>query len=212
MVEPEVGKGGTEEGTRRRFPVRLVVAVVIALFVASTALAYELGTQGATASSTPNYPSSAVPVMLTINNPFDTTNNGSADQYSPANFSVPAHTLLEFVITNYDNGVNPPPSKYTNVSGVNGNCIYLNASAAGLGACAHSLPGDQIVHTFTVPALNLSVPVPTAANTSAGASGSQVIFFVTFDTPGSYTWQCMAPCDAWSMDAPGFMEGTLTVT
>ena len=202
----------TVDAPKRRFPVRLVVAVTVALFVASTALAYELGTQGAAASPGPNNPSSAVPVTLTINNPFDTANNGSADQYSPANFSVPANTLLEFVITNYDNGVNPPPPQYTNASGVNGNCVYVNATPAGLGPCSHSLPADQIAHTFTIPALSLNVPVPTAANTSAGASGAQVIFIASFDTPGSYTWQCMAPCDPWSMETPGFMQGTMTVT
>ncbi|HUZ79741.1 MAG TPA: hypothetical protein VMV28_03885 [Thermoplasmata archaeon] len=189
---------------------RAVVAVVIALFISSGALAYELGNQWGAPGTSGN--PSAIPVILTINNPFNTANNGSMDQFAPANLSVTAGALLEFVIVNYDSGVNPPPPQYATASGVVGDCIYVSSSPAGLGPCSHSLPEDQIAHTFTIPILNVNVPVPAATNVTPGSSGAQVIFFVSFASVGSYTWMCMAPCDPTSMQAPGFMSGTVTVT
>ena len=211
VMSKEEGNEKSEGDPSRRFPLRTVVVVVIAFFVASTALSYKVVTQAFSPGSISSS-AAAIPVVLAINNPFNTVNNGSMDQYSPANFSVPSHTLLEFIIVNYDNGVNPPASQYTTVSGVVGNCIYVSASPSGLGPCTHSVPADQIAHTFTSPSLKLNVPVPAAQNTSSGATGAVVIFFATFDTPGAYVWMCMAPCDGQSMVSPGFMQGTMTVT
>lgn len=196
----------------RKPPVGVVVALTVALFIASTTLAYEIGTQGASATSGSGESSLPSPVLLAINNPFNTAVNGSADQYSPANFSVPSNVPLEFIVTNYDNGINPPSPDYANVSGVTGDCVYLSSTPAGLGECSHSVAVGAVAHTFTIPTLGLNVPVPAVTDTAPGASGVVVVFFAEFSTPGAYHWVCMAPCDPASMVTPGFMQGTMTVT
>lgn len=200
-----------QKAPERRFPTRLATLLVIALFLASTALAYEVGSQAGPGNASAATPSSALPVLLSINNPFDTANNSTMDQYAPANFSVPSNTLLEFILVNYDGGLNEPAAQYTNVNGTLNDCIYFESTSAGLGPCSHSLSASRVAHTFTVPALHLNVPVP-AASTTPGGAGATVIFFATFATPGTYTWLCMAPCDPASMATPGFMQGTITVT
>ncbi len=143
-------------------------------------------------------------VYLAINaNP---DRNQSTDQYTPANFTVPSHTALVFVITNYDNGENAPASIYTQVNGTVGNLEYLNGSATGVS----SIPVGQVSHTFTIlrgPYAGFSVALP-----AAGSSAPSVISFTAyFNSTGTFTWQCMAPCDSYSMAGLGFMMGTMTV-
>ncbi|MGA8664382.1 MAG: hypothetical protein WB809_04860 [Thermoplasmata archaeon] len=155
-------------------------------------------------------------VLLAINNPFDTANNSSTDQYAPANFSVPANTLLEFTITNYDTGQNPvEPVSEANVNGTVDNCIYLNSTPTSLGPCVHSVSPGFVVHTFSFesgPYAGFNIPIPSAINTpSEGGVGTTVTFFAYFNETGTFTWNCLAPCDPFSMQTTGFMTGTMTV-
>lgn len=153
-------------------------------------------------------------VELTINNPFDTERNLTADQYAPANFSVPANTELEFTIINYDTGTNPVSSTDAAVSGTVGNCEYLNATPTSLGPCVKSIDPSFVAHTFSFvggPYAGFNVPVPSANESLPGGIGASVTFFAYFNQTGTFTWNCLAPCDPWSMAHDGFMTGTMTV-
>ncbi len=181
----------------------MAAVVVVASFIAGaygghlSAPAQSSG--GAVGAGAPDY------VYLSINaNP--ALAPAGADQYEPANISVPAHTLLVFVITNYDSGENPVSGVYAQVSGTVGDVEFLNGSSVGVGA----VPPDQVAHTFSFvagPYAGFNVAIPAAG----GSSPSIVQFGTYFNTTGQFTWNCMAPCDPWSMNTPGFMTGTVTV-
>ncbi len=132
--------------------------------------------------------------------------NQSTDQYTPANFTVPTHTLLIFQITNYDNGENPIAPIYSQMNGTVGNLEYLNGSTTGVS----SVPVTSVAHTFTIlkgPYAGFNVAMPAASTTSP----TVVTFEAYFNSTGSFVWQCMAPCDSPSMASLGFMMGTMTV-
>jgi hypothetical protein len=156
----------------------------------------------------------ATGVVLTINNPFDTERNLTADQYAPANFSVPADTLLEFTLIDYDTGQNPVSAADATVSGTVGNCEYLNATPTSLGPCVKSVDPGFVVHTFSFvggPYAGFNVPLVSAVDSPPGGIGASVTFFAYFNVTGTFTWNCLAPCDPWSMIHDGFMTGTMTV-
>lgn len=220
---PDREIGGEEDGraaTTRRPPRSILPYVVLAVvtffvtwfvFAAITGLPVGLGpSPTAKSSGTP-----ATGVILTVNNPYDTANNSSTDQYAPANFSVPADTLLEFTLINYDAGQNPVTSIEATVNGTLGNCIYLNSTPTSLGPCVHSVSPGFVAHTFsfeTGPYTGFNVPLPSAIDASEeGSSGVSVSFFAYFNETGTFTWHCLAPCDPYSMATSGFMTGTMTV-
>jgi len=193
--------------------VLVVVTFFVTWFVFATLTGLPVGLGPAPAS----HSSSGTPttgVILSIDNPFDTANNDTADQYAPANFTVPAHTELEFTIVNYDSGQNPVTSIESNVNGTVGNCIYLNATPTVLGPCVHSVPAGFVAHTFSFESgaySGFNVPIPSAVNSPEGGIGASVTFFAYFNQTGTFTWNCEAPCDPWSMVTDGFMTGTMTV-
>ena len=208
---------------RRSFLPYIVLAVVtffVTWFIFATITGLPVGLSSSSSSSPP----SATPttgVILTIDNPFDTGNNSTCspctDQYAPANFSVPAHTLLEFTLINFDTGQNQLPSPQdADVNGTVGNCAYLNATPTSLGPCVHSVNSGFIAHTFSFasgPYAGFNVPVPSAAAASQeGSAGASVTFFAYFNETGKFTWNCLALCDPYSMMTDGFMTGTMTVT
>ena len=198
--------------------VLVVVTFFITWFVFATITGIPVGLV-----STPSHSSSTTPatgVILSIDNPFDTGNNTTCtpctDQYAPANFTVPAHTLLEFTLVNFDTGQNPPSNPVqAKVNGTLGNCIYLNSTPTKLGPCVQSIPVGFVDHTFSFvggPYTGFNVPVPSAVNNSGeGAPGTTVTFFTYFNTTGTFVWNCLAPCDPWSMAHAGFMTGSMTV-
>jgi len=203
-------------GTPRRGVLPYVVLVVVTFFISWFVFATVTGVPVGLVAP-PSHSSSGTPatgVILTINNPFDTTNNSSTDQYAPANFTVPAHTLLEFTLINYDTGQNPVTPVQAAVSGTLGDCIYLNATPTALGPCVHSVPTGFIAHTFSFVGgayAGFNVPLPSAINSPVGGIGASVTFFTYFNQTGTFTWNCLAPCDPYSMATSGFMTGTMTV-
>lgn len=200
----------------RRSWLPYIVLVVVTFFVTWFIFATITGLPvGIAPSPAPPASTPSRGVILTINNPFDTANNSTADQYAPANFSVPANTLLEFTLINYDTGTNilPSPSD-ANVNGTLGNCIYLNATPTSTGPCVHSVPTGFVAHTFSFvegPYAGFNVPLPSAADSPEGGIGASVTFYAYFNETGSFTWHCLALCDPWSMATDGFMTGTMTV-
>jgi hypothetical protein len=213
----ESGSLRTQTGAPRRgvlpYVVLVVVTFLVTWFVFATLTGYPVGL-GSSPSSTSGGATPVAGVILTINNPFDTAMNASADQYAPANFTVPAHTLLEFTLINYDTGQNAVTSLEATVNGTVGNCIYVNSTPASLGPCVHSVPTGFVVHTFSFesgPYAGFNVPIPSAVKSTEGGIGSSVTFFAYFNETGTFTWNCLAPCDPFSMATSGFMTGTMTV-
>ena len=201
------------------YVVLVVVTFFLTWFVFATITGLPVGF-GPSQTSRSSSGTAGTGVLLAIDNPFDTGNNTicspCTDQFAPANFSVPADTLLEFTITNYDTGENPVTPAQASVNGTVSNCIYLNSTPTVLGPCVHSVPTGFVAHTFSFesgPYQGFNVPVPSAndSNSGEGGSGATVTFFAYFNETGTFTWNCVAPCDPWSMAHDGFMTGTMTV-
>lgn len=129
-----------------------------------------------------------------------------APEYSPGFFSLPANATVEMTVRSYDNGPAPAPG-YTTIRGTVGSVMEVN------GKTVRKVAANDITHTFTVPALGLSVPIP------AARAGKYVTVRFEFHTgaKGTYTWQCYAQCGSgpsgwgYPMTTQGMMTGTITV-
>src|SRR6266567_2890080 len=115
--------------------------------------------------------------------------------YSPSKLVLPANSLVTITLRDYDMGDTPLPkgSPFTTVQGIVGGVAYADGHAYS------ALAPDKIAHTFTMPQLNINVPLP--GDTTTGKSYGVVTF--TFRT-GASGWE--GP-----MTTKGYMRGTLTV-
>lgn len=131
--------------------------------------------------------------------------------YTNTGLVVPANSIVTVTIHNYDLGDTPFPanSPYTKVQGT------LGGVATAEGKQYSSLGIDKIAHTFSIPLLNLNVPIP--GDAPAGASYTSVTFTFHTGKAGTYTFRCFDPCGTGSsgwmgpMLTKGYMVGTLTV-
>lgn len=131
--------------------------------------------------------------------------------YSNTNLVVPANSLVTITIHNYDLGDTPLPdgSPFTRVQGTQGGIATSENKPYS------SLAFTKIAHTFTVPLLNLNVPIP--GDAPAGATYTSVTFTFHTGKAGTYIFRCFAPCgtgtSGWMgpMLTKGYMIGTLTV-
>ncbi len=166
-------------------------------------------------------------LVITTNNFFNSTQDQPAfyvlqngNLTSSANIVLPANTLIEVTIFNYDDGNASVPALYQTVTGTTGNQItvvnntIVNSTQTGNGINVQgawktsSVPMADIAHTFTVTGLSLNVPIVVS---------SIVQFSFESGSANSYTWQCYADCGSgpsgWgqAMVTPGWMTGTVTV-
>jgi hypothetical protein len=131
--------------------------------------------------------------------------------YTPSSVVVPAHSLVTVTIRNYDLGDTslPKGSPFTTVQGIVGGVAYADGHAYS------ALAPEKVAHTFTVPQLNLNVPVP--GDTATGKPYVEVSFTFRTGAAGSYYFRCFDPCGTgaigWQgpMVTRGYMLGTLTV-
>lgn len=204
---------GGPRGSVLPYVVLVVVTFFVTWFVFATITGLPVGLGPSQSSKSPTG-TPETGVVLAIDNPFDTARNATTDQYAPANFSVPADTLLEFTLINYDSGQNPVTPTQASVNGTVANCIYLNSTPTALGPCVHSVPTGFVAHTFSFVGGTyggFNVPIPSAVDSAEGGIGASVTFFAYFNETGTFTWNCLAPCDPFSMATDGFMTGTMTV-
>ena len=131
--------------------------------------------------------------------------------YAPAILKVPAYSLVTLTIRNYDLGDTPLPkrSPFSTVQGTVGNVAYAD------GHVYTALAIEKVAHTFTIPLLNINVPVP--GDAIAGKPYVEVTFTFRTGAAGSYYFRCFDPCgigaNGWEgpMMTRGYMLGTLTV-
>lgn len=126
--------------------------------------------------------------------------------------ALPANTVVTVTIRNFDVGDDAvaPGSPLLSVQGT------TNGAATADGKSYTSLDAKHISHTFTIPQLNLNVPI--SGDPVGDANNVAVTFsFRTPEKAGTYTFQCFVPCGTGSngFDGPmatsGYMRGTITV-
>lgn len=131
--------------------------------------------------------------------------------YSPSNLVLPAHSLVTITLRDYDMGDTPLPkgSPFTTVQGIVGGVAYADGHAYS------ALAPEKIAHTFTMPQLNINVPLP--GDTTTGKPYGTATFTFRTGAPGIYYFRCMDPCgtgsNGWQgpMLTKGYMLGFLTV-
>jgi heme/copper-type cytochrome/quinol oxidase subunit 2 len=131
--------------------------------------------------------------------------------FSPSNLVVPANSLVTITIRDYDlgNTAMPQGSPFTTVQGT------VNTSATADGRMYSSLASDKIAHTFTIPQLNVNVPLP--GDVMNGKDYNTMTFTFRTGAAGTYTFRCLDPCGTGPMGmmgpmmTQGYMLGTLTI-
>ena len=131
--------------------------------------------------------------------------------FSTSNLVVPANSLVTVTIRDYDlgNTAMPQNSPFTTVQGTGGSIATVD------GQNYTSLAPDKIAHTFTIPQLNLNVPLP--GDGMQGKDYNTVTFSFHTGAAGTYTFRCFDPCGTGPMGmmgpmmTQGYMVGTLTV-
>lgn len=204
-----------------------VLVLLVAVAVAG-AVGYGLGiTTGGSAAGTPSNAGGTYMLNLVeiMDNAFNASSPAQPRYFivtadglaSSANLTIPSHTRIVISIASYDTGSMPPSAPYGQVTGTLGNeMTVVNGTAASgddtsvtWSETVSSVPLDQIVHTFTVPSLNLNLPV---------ISGDTVVASFYANVTGTFSWFCMTPCGTGpdglggAMVTPGWMTGQITVT
>lgn len=222
-----VGWGiGTTVPPQAAHTVTATVSSNVTSTVVSTVSSTVVSTVAATNSSSPF----VLTLVLTTNNVYNST-IGTQPAYfvlgpngleSSANINLPANRLIKLIIVCYDNGsANLLVPVDNGVSGtVNGTILVAsnNASDASQGPSSivingsQSLtyvPEDELAHTFSVPSLNLNIPVPLS---------STVVAYFTIPKPGTYLWLCETNCGSGplgtlgAMSTMGWMTGSLVAS
>lgn len=137
---------------------------------------------------------------------------------------VPANATVNVTVDQYDSGSNIRNPLMYQVQGTIGGVAYLNGKPY---STQYSDLG--IGHTFTIPQLGVSVPLPgvdgnapnfcnQAAPCPTSAAHNTVKFSFHTGAPGTYTWQCFVPCGVGyiagfggPMSTYGYMNGYLKV-
>ena len=131
--------------------------------------------------------------------------------FSPSNLVMPANSLVTLTIRDHDlgNTALPQNSPFTTVQGTIGNSATVD------GQKYVSLAPDKIAHTFTIPQLNMNIPLPGEGVKSKDFN--TVTFTFRTGGTGRYTFRCLVPCGTGpmgmmgSMQTQGYMLGTFTV-
>jgi hypothetical protein len=138
-------------------------------------------------------------------------------------YKVPAHTLVTVTIYQFDTATGLRNNFLGEVRGTQGGtATYDN------GKPASEVDPDSASHTFTVPDIGLSVPLPGVADdaknqcSAAPCPLSEAHTTITFSfmSPGkgTYRWQCFVPCafgfyfgNGGPMQTIGWMSGEIEV-
>jgi hypothetical protein len=139
-------------------------------------------------------------------------------------FKVPAGSKIDMTIYGYD-GCTPLRNPYfSKVTGTTGGVAYVNGKPESQ---INSWSGCNVAHTFSIPGINLNVPMASPSltanlcGTSPCTSGPRETVTFSFTSPtttGDYFWQCRVPCGGGFLDGfggpmqtIGFMTGNMEV-
>jgi hypothetical protein len=135
--------------------------------------------------------------------------------YEPANLVLPAHSLVQITVRDYDDGAADIPGGYNQVKGTIGGVMRLIKGPDATitpeaGTVVKEIPVKDVAHTFTMIGAGffMNVPMPVL---------STVVYRFMTPGPGTYPWQCMAACGTgdggWGgpMAKDGWMRGVVTV-
>ena len=131
-------------------------------------------------------------------------------RYTNASWDVREGETVTLQITSYDDGTAPltgAQTMFDRVQGTRGGIETVD------GKSVSSIPNGEVAHTFTVVGLGWNLPIPVAPT---GGSVTVVARFVA-GRPGTFVWQCYAPCGSGpnsmggAMSTKGWMEGTVGV-
>jgi len=205
----------------------LAVGIGIGWGFQSTVSPTSRGTVTVTSQVQGTYP---LTLVITTNNTYNSTIGAQPAYYvltseglkSSANIALPANTMIKLTIVCYDDGnASLVSNQFANVEGtVNGTITYANNDDVNStqgpngivlngGETVKSVSPDLISHTFTIPTLNVNVPVPL---------NSTVVAYFKTGAAGTYAWFCETGCGAGSagilgaMDTPGWMTGDVEVS
>jgi hypothetical protein len=124
--------------------------------------------------------------------------------FSPSTFEAPAHTVIQFTITNYDPTSHDVAVSFCNVSGTVGLTMGEQMQGSGATMTVGRLSPSDVSETFTMisDGYDLNIPIPPAAS----AHSPSVIIF-SFETLGSgvTTWASEA-----TNGGPHGASGTMT--
>ncbi len=137
-------------------------------------------------------------------------------------YKVPAHTLVTVTLYQFDTATGLRNPFMAQIRGTQGGVATIDGKSVSV------INPDDASHTFTVPDLGISVPLPgissSATNTcSAGPcplsdAHTTITFSFMSPGPGTYRWQCFVPCAAGfifgnggPMQTIGWMDGEIEV-
>jgi hypothetical protein len=138
-------------------------------------------------------------------------------------YKVPAHTLVNVTVYQFDTATGLRNNFLAQVRGTRGSTATLNGKPFTV------LNPDLTSHTFTVPDLGISVPLPGVADNAKNQCGvapcslseahTTIRFSFMSPGPGTYRWQCFVPCafgfyfgNGGPMQTIGWMSGEIQVT
>jgi hypothetical protein len=137
-------------------------------------------------------------------------------------YQLPAHTRVQVTIYQFDTATGLRNPFMAQVRGTDGGIATINGKAMSV------VNADDASHTFTVPDLGVSVPLPgvaddaknqcSAAPCTLDEAHTTTTFSFTTPGPGTYRWQCFVPCafktifgNGAAMQTIGWMSGELEV-
>jgi hypothetical protein len=200
-------------GTAKRGLVATIIAVLVCVAIGLYVGLYLVNVPGSVAavqtSSGPHLYLATVPAAE-LSDPHPTwvsyygVDASSTDWRHDTTFVVPANTLVHVTIYQYDTATG---LRNNFLSQPNGTVGPVDFNGKAMNVVNPASPG----HTFAIPQIGLSVPLPGApanaknlcANAPCSLSDAHVTVTFTFKTPpkGLYRWQCFVPC------AAGFIQG-----
>lgn len=154
---------------------------------------------------------------------FETQTQGGTWQHTTI-WQVPAHTQVNVTILQYDSGSPLRNEQLGQVTGTVGDVATLNGAKFSVN---NSNVGNGVGHTFSIPAIGVSVPLAgvngndtlcSAAPCQLSSPHNVIKFSFMSPGPGNYPWQCFVPCGlGWlygnggPMGTVGYMGGFMTV-
>jgi len=139
-------------------------------------------------------------------------------------FKVPAGSKIDMTIYGYDGCTPLRNPDFSKVTGTTGGVEYVDGKPESQ---INSWSGCNVGHTFSIPGINLNVPMASPSLTASlcgtspctsGPHETMTFSFMSPTTTGNYFWQCRVPCGGGFLDGfggpmqtIGFMTGNMEV-